>query len=153
VFDTSLSEEGIIGRAVGMALAGLVPVPEIQFRKYADPAVEQLNDCGTMRWRTNNRFAAPIVVRMPIGFFKCGDPWHSQTNEVQFVHAPGWKVAAPSNAEDAVGLLRTALRGNDPVIFFEHRAMLDATSARRPYRATISCCRSARRAWSRKGTT
>jgi len=133
VFDTSLSEEGIIGRAVGMALAGLLPVPEIQFRKYADPAVEQLNDCGTMRWRTNNRFAAPIVVRMPIGFFKCGDPWHSQTNEVQFVHAPGWKVAVPSNAEDAVGLLRTALRGNDPVMFFEHRAMLDAPSARRPY--------------------
>jgi 2-oxoisovalerate dehydrogenase E1 component len=133
VFDTSLSEEGIIGRAVGMALAGLVPVPEIQFRKYADPAVEQLNDCGTMRWRTNNRFAAPIVVRMPIGFFKCGDPWHSQTNEVQFVHAPGWKVAVPSNAQDAVGLLRASLRGNDPVIFFEHRAMLDAPSARRPY--------------------
>ena len=133
VFDTSLSEEGIIGRAVGMALAGLVPVPEIQFRKYADPACEQLNDCGTMRWRTSNRFAAPVVVRMPIGFFKCGDPWHSQTNEVQFVHSPGWKVAVPSNAEDAVGLLRTALRGNDPVMFFEHRAMLDATSARRPY--------------------
>jgi 2-oxoisovalerate dehydrogenase E1 component len=133
VFDTSLSEEGIIGRAVGMAIAGLVPVPEIQFRKYADPATEQLNDCGTMRWRTNNRFAAPMVVRMPIGFFKCGDPWHSQTNEVQFVHAPGWKVAVPSNAEDAVGLLRASLRGNDPVIFFEHRAMLDATSARRPY--------------------
>jgi 2-oxoisovalerate dehydrogenase E1 component len=133
VFDTSLSEEGIIGRAVGMALAGLVPVPEIQFRKYADPATEQLNDCGTMRWRTANRFAAPIVVRMPIGFFKCGDPWHSQTNEVQFVHAPGWKVAVPSNAEDAVGLLRAALRGNDPVMFFEHRNMLDAASARRPY--------------------
>lgn len=133
VFDTSLSEEGIIGRAVGMAIAGLMPVPEIQFRKYADPAMEQLNDCGTMRWRTNNRFAAPMVVRMPIGFFKCGDPWHSQTNEVQFVHSPGWKVAVPSNAEDAVGLLRASLRGNDPVIFFEHRAMLDATSARRPY--------------------
>ncbi|MGN6149901.1 MAG: alpha-ketoacid dehydrogenase subunit alpha/beta [Rhizomicrobium sp.] len=133
VFDTSLSEEGIIGRSVGMAIAGLMPVPEIQFRKYADPAVEQLNDCGTMRWRTNNRFAAPMVVRMPIGFFKCGDPWHSQTNEVLFVHSPGWKVAVPSNAEDAVGLLRASLRGNDPVIFFEHRAMLDATSARRPY--------------------
>ncbi|WP_295473302.1 transketolase C-terminal domain-containing protein [uncultured Pseudomonas sp.] len=133
VFDTSLSEEGIIGRAVGMALCGLMPVPEIQFRKYADPAVEQINDCGTMRWRTNNRFAAPMVVRIPGGFFKCGDPWHSQTNEVQFVHSPGWKVAVPSNAEDAVGLLRTALRGNDPVIFFEHRAMLDAASARRSY--------------------
>ena len=133
VFDTSLSEEGIVGRAVGMALAGLMPVPEIQFRKYAEPALEQINDCGTMRWRTNNRFAAPMVLRMPIGFFKCGDPWHSQTNEVQFVHNPGWLVAAPSNAEDAVGLLRTALRGNDPTVFFEHRAMLDDPWARRPY--------------------
>jgi 2-oxoisovalerate dehydrogenase E1 component len=133
VFDTSLSEEGIVGRAVGMALAGLMPVPEIQFRKYAEPALEQLNDCGTMRWRTNNRFAAPMVLRMPVGFFKCGDPWHSQTNEVQFVHNPGWLVAAPSNAEDAVGLLRSALRGNDPIVFFEHRAMLDDAWARRPY--------------------
>lgn len=133
VFDTSLSEEGIIGRSVGLALAGLVPVAEIQFRKYADPAEEQLNDCGTMRWRTYNRFAAPIVVRIPGGFFKCGDPWHSQTNEVKWVHAIGWRVAMPSNAEDAVGLLRTAMRGNDPTIFFEHRAMLDDVWARRPY--------------------
>jgi 2-oxoisovalerate dehydrogenase E1 component len=133
VFDTSLSEEGIIGRAVGMALAGLLPVAEIQFRKYADSAAEQLNDCGTLRWRTHNRFAAPMVVRMPGGFFKCGDPWHSQTNEVQWVHGIGWQVAVPSNAEDAVGLLRAALRGNDPVIFFEHRAMLDGAWARRPY--------------------
>jgi 2-oxoisovalerate dehydrogenase E1 component len=133
VFDTSLSEEGIIGRAVGMALAGLAPVAEIQFRKYADPAAEQLNDCGTMRWRTNNRFAAPIVVRMPGGFFKCGDPWHSQTNEVAWIHGVGWRVAMPSNAEDAVGLLRSAMRGNDPTIFFEHRAMLDGAWARRPY--------------------
>ncbi len=133
VFDTSLSEEGIVGRAVGMAMAGLMPVPEIQFRKYAEPALEQINDCGTMRWRTNNRFAAPMVLRIPGGFFKCGDPWHSQTNEVQFVHNPGWKVAVPSNAEDAVGLLRAGLRGNDPVVFFEHRAMLDDVWARRPY--------------------
>ncbi len=133
VFDTSLSEEGIIGRAVGMALAGLVPVPEIQFRKYAEPAAEQLHDCGTMRWRTANRFAAPMVVRMPGGFFKCGDPWHSQCNEVQFLHAVGWQLAMPSNAEDAVGLLRTALRGNDPVIFFEHRSLLDGAAARRPW--------------------
>ncbi|MGH8200176.1 MAG: alpha-ketoacid dehydrogenase subunit alpha/beta [Steroidobacteraceae bacterium] len=133
VFDTSLSEEGIIGRAVGVALAGLLPVPEIQFRKYADPAAEQLNDCGTMRWRTRNRFAAPMVVRIPGGFFKCGDPWHSQTNEVAFVHAIGWRVAMPSNAEDATGLLRAALRGNDPTLFFEHRALLDGAWARRPY--------------------
>jgi 2-oxoisovalerate dehydrogenase E1 component len=133
VFDTSLSEEGIIGRAVGMAVAGLVPVPEIQFRKYAEPAAEQLHDCGTMRWRTANRFAAPMVVRMPGGFFKCGDPWHSQCNEVQFLHAVGWRLAMPSNAEDAVGLLRSALRGNDPVVFFEHRSLLDGAAARRPY--------------------
>jgi 2-oxoisovalerate dehydrogenase E1 component len=133
VFDTSLSEEGIIGRAVGMAAAGLMPVPEIQFRKYADPAAEQLNDCGTMRWRTVNRFAAPMVVRIPGGFFKCGDPWHSQSNEVQWLHGLGWRVAMPSNAQDAVGLLRSALRGNDPTIFFEHRSLLDGSWARRAY--------------------
>jgi len=133
VFDTSLNEEGIVGRAVGMALAGLMPVPEIQFRKYAEPATEQIHDCGTMRWRTNNRFAAPMVLRVPGGFFKCGDPWHSMTNEVEFVHNPGWKVAVPSNSEDAVGLLRGSLRGNDPVLFFEHRAMLDDSWARRPW--------------------
>ncbi len=133
VFDTSLSEEGIIGRAVGMAAAGLMPVPEIQFRKYADPAAEQLNDCGTMRWRTVNRFAAPMVVRIPGGFFKCGDPWHSQSNEVQWLHGLGWRLAMPSNAQDAVGLLRSALRGNDPTIFFEHRSLLDGSWARRAY--------------------
>jgi len=133
VFDTSLSEEGIIGRAVGMAVAGLMPVPEIQFRKYADPAEEQLNDCGTMRWRTANRFAAPMVVRIPGGFFKVGDPWHSQANEVKWLHSIGWQLAMPSNAQDAVGLLRTALRDNNPTIFFEHRSMLDDAWARRPW--------------------
>ncbi|RIL08169.1 MAG: pyruvate dehydrogenase, partial [Proteobacteria bacterium] len=133
VFDTSLSEEGIIGRSVGMALCGLMPVPEIQFRKYADPATEQLNNCGTIRWRTNNRFAAPIVVRMPGGFFKCGDPWHSVCDEVRFAHAIGWQVCFPSNAEDAVGLLRAALRSNNPTIFFEHRHLYDSVWARRPY--------------------
>jgi 2-oxoisovalerate dehydrogenase E1 component len=133
VFDTSLSEEGIIGRAVGMAAAGLMPVPEIQFRKYADPAEEQLNDCGTMRWRTANRFAAPMVVRIPGGFFKVGDPWHSQANEVKWLHSIGWQLAMPSNAQDAVGLLRTAMRDNNPTIFFEHRSMLDDAWARRPY--------------------
>ena len=133
VFDTSLSEEGIIGRSIGLALSGLMPVPEIQFRKYADPAEEQLNDTGTMRWRTNNRYAAPMVVRIAGGFFKCGDPWHSQCQEVKWAHAIGWQVAMPSNAEDAVGLLRSALRSNNPTIFFEHRAMLDEPWARRPY--------------------
>lgn len=118
VFDTSLSEEGIVGRAVGMAISGLMPVAEIQFRKYADPAAEQLNNCGTMRWRTNNRFAAPIVVRMPGGFGKdVGDPWHSLSDEVRFAHAYGWQVAMPSNASDAVGLLRAAMRSANPTIF------------------------------------
>jgi 2-oxoisovalerate dehydrogenase E1 component len=125
VFDTSLSEEGIIGRAVGMAIGGLMPVAEIQFRKYADPATEQLNNCGTMRWRTANRFAAPIVVRMPGGFGKdVGDPWHSLSAEVTFAHAIGWQVAMPSNSADAVGLLRAAMRGSNPTIFFEHRSLL-----------------------------
>jgi 2-oxoisovalerate dehydrogenase E1 component len=125
VFDTSLSEEGIIGRAVAMAIGGLVPVAEIQFRKYADPAAEQLNNCGTMRWRTANRFAAPIVVRMPGGFGKdVGDPWHSLSDEVRFAHAYGWQVIMPSNAADAVGLLRAAMRSPNPSIFFEHRSLL-----------------------------
>lgn len=125
VFDTSLSEEGIIGRAVAMAISGMVPVAEIQFRKYADPAAEQLNNCGTMRWRTANRFAAPIVVRMPGGFGKdVGDPWHSLSDEVRFAHAYGWQVLMPSNAADAVGLLRAAMRSPNPSIFFEHRSLL-----------------------------
>jgi len=135
VFDTSLSEEGIIGRAVGMAISGLMPVAEIQFRKYADPAAEQLNNTGTMRWRTANRFAAPIVVRMPGGFGKdVGDPWHSLSDEVRFAHAYGWQVAMPSNAADAVGLLRSAMRGANPTIFFEHRSLLMTSdgSARYP---------------------
>jgi 2-oxoisovalerate dehydrogenase E1 component len=135
VFDTSLSEEGIIGRAVGMAINGLVPVAEIQFRKYADPAHEHLNNTGTMRWRTANQFAAPIVVRMPGGFGKdVGDPWHSLSGEVTWAHALGWQVAMPSNAADAVGLLRAAMRSPNPTIFFEHRSLLMTSdgSARYP---------------------
>jgi 2-oxoisovalerate dehydrogenase E1 component len=135
VFDTSLSEEGIIGRAVGMAISGLMPVAEIQFRKYADPAHEQLNNCGTMRWRTANQFCAPIVVRMPGGYGKdVGDPWHSLSAEVTWAHALGWQVAVPSNAADAVGLLRSAMRGRNPTIFFEHRSLLMTSdgSARYP---------------------
>jgi 2-oxoisovalerate dehydrogenase E1 component len=118
-----------------MAYSGLMPVAEIQFRKYADPATEQLNNCGTMRWRTANRFCAPIVVRLPGGFGKdVGDPWHSLSSEVTWAHALGWQVAMPSNAADAVGLLRAAMRSRDPSIFFEHRALLMTSegSARYP---------------------
>ncbi len=140
VFDTSLSEESIIGRATGMALAGLLPVPEIQFRKYADQAFEQIDDLGTLRWRTANQFAAPVVVRMPVGFGKkTGDPWHSVTSEAIYAHLIGWRIAFPSNAEDAAGLLRTALRGDDPTFFLEHRALLDSAEGRRPYPGDEYC--------------
>jgi 2-oxoisovalerate dehydrogenase E1 component len=140
VFDTSLSEEGIMGRSVGMALAGLLPVPEIQFRKYADPAHEQITDLGTLRWRTANHFAAPVVVRIPVGYGKkTGDPWHSVSGEAVYAHTLGWRIAFPSNAEDAAGLLRTALRSVDPTFFFEHRALLDTAEGRRPYPGDNFC--------------
>lgn len=140
VFDTSLSEEGIIGRSMGLAYAGLLPVPEIQFRKYADPAYEQIADFGTIRWRTANNYGAPVVLRIPVGFGKTtGDPWHSVTGEAIYTHTLGWKIAFPSNAGDAVGLLRTALRGDDPTLFFEHRALLDTSPARRPYPGDEFC--------------
>jgi 2-oxoisovalerate dehydrogenase E1 component len=134
VFDTSLSEEGIMGRSVGLSLAGLTPLPEIQFRKYADPATEQINDIGWVRWRTAGKFEAHIVVRIPVGFSRrTGDPWHSVCGEAIYAHTLGWRIAFPSNAEDAAGLLRAALRGRDPTIFLEHRALLDSPDARRPY--------------------
>ncbi|HJW90207.1 MAG TPA: thiamine pyrophosphate-dependent enzyme, partial [Anaerolineales bacterium] len=140
VFDTSLSEEGIIGRATGLALAGLLPAPEIQFRKYADPAYEQINDLGTLRWRTANKFAAPVVVRIPVGYGKkTGDPWHSVSGEAIYAHTLGWRIAFPSNAADAVGLLRSALRGDDPTFFFEHRALLDTPEGRQPYPGDEYC--------------
>ncbi len=133
-FDTSLNEEGIVGRSVGMALNGLRPVPEIQFRKYADPAHEQITDAGSMRWRTHGRFGGPIVLRIPVGYqLMGGDPWHAVCGEAVFAHLPGWQIAYPSNAADAVGLLRTALRGDDPVAFLEHRLLYRYREANRPY--------------------
>ena len=141
VFDTSLSEEGIIGRAVGMAAAGLMPVPEIQFRKYADPAAEQLNDCGTMRWRTANRFAAPMVVRIPGGFFKCGDPWHSQSNEVQWIHGIG---LARRHAVECRRMRSGCCARRCAATIRRYSSSIDrcSTAAERgaPIRATISWC-------------
>lgn len=134
VLDTSLSEEGIVGRALGMALAGLRPLPEIQFRKYADPGTEQISDIGWIRWRTAGKFSAPVVIRMPVGLGKStGDPYHSYCGEAIYTHSLGWRVAFPSNAADAAGLLRTAIREKDPTIFLEHRAILDNVASRRPY--------------------
>lgn len=141
VFDTSLSEEGIMGRAVGMALSGLMPVPELQFRKYADAAHEQLVDLGTIRWRTAGKFATPMVVRIPAGcgHHHHGDPWHAMSAEAVYTHLLGWRIAYPSNAEDAAGLLRTALRGDDPTFFFEHRGLLVAPESIREYPGNEYC--------------
>ncbi|TAK11676.1 MAG: pyruvate dehydrogenase [Anaerolineae bacterium] len=140
VFDTSLSEEGIIGRAAGLAMAGLRPVPEIQFRKYADPAHEQIHDTGWVRWRTAGKFAAPVVIRIPVGYSKkTGDPWHSVSGEAIYAHMVGWQIAYPSNAEDAAGLLRTALRQSDPTIFLEHRALYDTPTGRKPWPGADYC--------------
>ena len=133
IFDTNLSEEGIVGRSTGMALCGLLPCPEIQFRKYADAAMEQIRNIGTLRWRTANKFAAPMVLRMTVGSTGREDHWHNLSDESIWAHLVGWQVVIPSNTIDAVGLLRSALRGNDPVMFLEHRALLDGISARRPY--------------------
>jgi 2-oxoisovalerate dehydrogenase E1 component len=134
VFDTSLNEEGIVGRSTGMAVNGLRPVPEIQFRKYADPAHEQITDAGSLRWRTHGRFHAPIVLRMPVGYqLMGGDPWHAVCGEAVFAHLPGWQIAYPSTVPDAVGLLRTALRGEDPVMFLEHRLLYRLREANAPY--------------------
>jgi 2-oxoisovalerate dehydrogenase E1 component len=127
-----------------LAFAGLTPVPEIQFRKYADPAMEQINNIGTLRWRTMSIFAAPIVVRLPVGFGrKTGDPWHSVSGEAVHARSIGWRIAIPSNAQDAVGLLRTRCAAMIN-FFYEHRALLDTAQAgglirRRLYAAVRRC--------------
>ncbi len=140
VFDTSLSEEGIVGRSIGMAIAGLMPVPELQFRKYADAGHEQMVDAGLVRWRTAGKFAAPMVVRIPVGCGKKGgDPWHSMSGEASYAHMLGWRVAMPSNASDAVGLLRSALRGDDPTLFLEHRGLLVDPRAQKQYPGDDYC--------------
>jgi 2-oxoisovalerate dehydrogenase E1 component len=132
VFDTSLNELGIVGRAEGMAYAGLKPIAEIQFRKYADEARQAIHNIGFVRWRTNNDFSAPIILRIPVGFIRgISDPWHSFSAEQEFLHMFGWKIAYPSNAEDAYYLLKEALSMNDPVIFLEHRELYFSKLAER----------------------
>jgi 2-oxoisovalerate dehydrogenase E1 component len=132
VFDTSLNELGIVGRAEGMAYAGLKPIAEIQFRKYADEARQVIHNIGFVRWRTNNAFSAPIILRMPVGFLRgISDPWHSFSTEQEFLHMFGWKIAYPSNAEDAYYLLKESLSMNDPVIFLEHRELYFSKLAER----------------------
>jgi len=133
VFDTPLAEAGIIGSAVGMALYGLRPVPEIQFADFIYPAYDQIvNELAKFRYRSGGQYPCPVVIRTPYGGGIRGGHYHSQSPEAYFAHTPGLKVVIPSNPYDAKGLLLSAIRGEDPVIFMEPKRVYRAAKGEVP---------------------